>query len=55
LEKTDDAQEALFEIHQIHRLWLTNNKPSSKVNTSEEYQPIYQMKDDILPFNRDYT
>jgi len=55
LEIPDEARETLSEIHQIHRLWLTNNKPSLKINTSEEYKFVYQMMDDILPFNRDYT
>ena len=49
-EMTRAVQETLSEIHQIHRLWLTNSQPVSEFPPGGEHETVYQMMDDILQF-----
>ncbi len=55
LRMTSDARETLYEIHQLHRLWVTNSRLNLESPPAGEYGAVYQMMDDIFRFGRDYT
>jgi LuxR family maltose regulon positive regulatory protein len=54
LEMPKAAQETWSEIYQIHRSWLTDNRPIPELPPSGELDAVYQMMDGILQFQRDY-
>lgn len=55
LGQAGDAQETLYEIHQVHRLWMTNSGSSLESCPSGEYSAAYQLLDRIFQLGRGYT
>ncbi len=51
---SQDSQRTLVKINQLHRLWITRDKPISDIDLIETGYSMYQMLDDILIFKHDY-